>query len=154
MPVARMIKQLNWTEQELPQKARTKHVHSLHQYFGKFVPQLVDYFLKRDLKDSRLICDPFMGSGTTLIESNVNGINSIGLDISRFNVMMCSVKTNKYDINKLTKEVNSIFEKTIVETTKTNPSNYINKKNIKSTYLNTWYHPKALHPLLIFRDFD
>ena len=59
--VAKLIKELSWTEKELPQRERTKHVHSLHQYVGKFVPQLVDYFLQRDLKKSKLICDPFMG---------------------------------------------------------------------------------------------
>ncbi len=67
---------LTATEKELPQRERTKHVHSLHQYVGKFVPQLVDYFLQRNLKNSKLICDPFMGSGTTLVESNVKGISS------------------------------------------------------------------------------
>ena len=28
----RLIKQLCWTEKDLPQKVRTKHVHSLHPY--------------------------------------------------------------------------------------------------------------------------
>ena len=79
---------------------RTKHVHSIHQYFGKFVPQLVDYFLKRDLKNSKLTCEPVWGSGITIVESNVNGIHYIGLDISKFNVMLCNVNTGKYDIEK------------------------------------------------------
>ena len=158
MPTKRIIKQLCWTEKELPQKARTKHVHSLHQYFGKFVPQLVDYFLKRDLKNSKLICDPFMGSGTTLIESNINNIPSIGLDISKFNVMLCNVKTKKYDIKKLQKEIDLIFEETMIETVKTDLDNFVvskTRRKIKSThsqYLNTWYHPEALHPLLVFKD--
>jgi hypothetical protein len=104
MPPAKLIKELSWTEQQLPQKERTKHVHSIHQYIGKFVPQLVDYFLERNLKNSKLICDPFMGSGTTLVESNVYGIPSIGLDISKFNVMLCNVKTKNYNIPNLKKE--------------------------------------------------
>ena len=35
---------LNWTERDLPQSVRTKHVHALHPYLGKFVPQLVEIF--------------------------------------------------------------------------------------------------------------
>lgn len=152
----RMIKQLCWSEKDLPQKMRTKHVHSLHPYLGKFVPQLVDYFLKRDLNGSKLVCDPFMGSGTTLIESNVNGIPSIGFDISRFNVLLCDVKTRKYDIGKLQKTVNSILESTLAATSKSSLDDYIPErsrhgaKKIDSEYLNTWYHPEALHPLLVF----
>lgn len=29
---------------------RTKHVHRLHPYLGKFIPQLVEVFLKNNLK--------------------------------------------------------------------------------------------------------
>lgn len=154
----KMIKQLSWTEEQLPQKARTKHVHSLHQYVGKFVPQLVDYFLKHDLKKSKLICDPFMGSGTTLVESNVNGIASIGIDVSRFNAMLCSVKIKNYNIAELRKEVDLIFKETVVTVSKTSLDNFVSNKKKKrlgvtdSKYLNTWYHPEALHPLLAFRD--
>lgn len=159
MSTAKLIKELSWTEQELPQRERTKHVHSLHQYVGKFVPQLVDYFLKRDLKNSKLICDPFMGSGTTLVESNVKDIPSIGLDISKFNVLLCNVKTKNYNVLNLRKEINAILENTLSNIQKTTLDNFIsNKKKRKlgiitdSEYLNTWYHPEALHALLVFRD--
>lgn len=158
MSTARLIKSLSWTEKELPQRIRTKHVHSLHQYVGKFVPQLVDYFLKRELKNSKLVCDPFMGSGTTLVESNVFGIPSIGLDISKFNVMLCNVKINNYDTLKLKKEINAILEDTTAQVTKTTLDNFITNKTKRkigftdSQYLKTWYHQEALHALLIFRD--
>ena len=33
---------LNWREADLPEKERTKHVHRLHPYLGKFIPQLVE----------------------------------------------------------------------------------------------------------------
>ena len=158
MTSAGLIKELSWSEKELPQRERTKHVHSIHQYIGKFVPQLVDYFLERDLKRSKLICDPFMGSGTTLVESNAYGIPSVGLDISRFNVMLSNVKTNHYDISALKREINSILEQTISSVTKTNLDNFISNKNKRkmgitdSEYLNRWYHSDALHALLVFRD--
>ena len=159
MSVVKVIKELSWTEKELPQRERTKHVHSLHQYVGKFVPQLVDYFLRRDLKNSKLICDPFMGSGTTLVESNVYGIPSIGLDISKFNVILCNVKTKNYNITNLRKEINAILENTISVIGKTDLDNFISDKKKRklgiitnSEYLNTWYHPEALHALLVFRD--
>ena len=33
---------LSWSEAELPERERTKHVHRLHPYLGKFVPQLAE----------------------------------------------------------------------------------------------------------------
>ena len=29
---------LNWRERDLPERVRTKHVHRLHPYLGKFIP--------------------------------------------------------------------------------------------------------------------
>lgn len=158
MATAKLVKDLSWTEKELPQKERTKHVHSLHQYIGKFVPQLVDYFLTRDLKNSKLLCDPFAGSGTTLVESNIRGIPSIGLDVSRFNVMLCNVKIRKYDTVKLKKEIDAILEETFTQSTKTTIDNFVTTKTKRkinptsSAYLKTWYHPEALHSLCIFKE--
>jgi hypothetical protein len=74
---------LNWRERDLPEKLRTKHVHKLHPYLGKYVPQLVEIFLRKFKPQT--VCDPFCGSGTTLVEANVLGITSIGCDISAFN---------------------------------------------------------------------
>ena len=34
--------ELSWSERELPERERTKHVHRLHPYLGKFIPQLVE----------------------------------------------------------------------------------------------------------------
>lgn len=53
---------LNWKEKDLPEKVRTKHVHRLHPYLGKFIPQLVEIFLRKI--DPLCVCDPFVGSGT------------------------------------------------------------------------------------------
>ena len=38
---------LNWREKDLPERERTKHVHRLHPYLGKFIPLLVETFLRK-----------------------------------------------------------------------------------------------------------
>ena len=38
---------LSWSEADLPERERTKHVHRLHPYLGKFVPQLVEALVER-----------------------------------------------------------------------------------------------------------
>ena len=63
--------ELSWSEEALPQADRTKHVHGLHPYLGKFVPQLAEAFLRRCFAPGQRVLDPFMGSGTTLVEASV-----------------------------------------------------------------------------------
>ena len=77
---------------------RTKHVHRLHPYLGKFIPQLVEVFLKRYFERGDTFLDPLSGSGTALIEANALGMNSVGIELSPFNVLIQEVKTRKYNI--------------------------------------------------------
>lgn len=100
---------LNWRESDLPEKLRTKHVHRLHPYMGKFIPQLVEIFLRK--YEPKLVYDPFCGSGTTLVEANTLGINSIGTDISCFNILLSKVKTDEYDLKILHKECYDILKR-------------------------------------------
>jgi len=50
-------------------------------YHGNFVPQIPHQLFSRYTKKGEWILDPFMGSGTSLIEAQRMGRNSIGIDI-------------------------------------------------------------------------
>lgn len=110
---------LNWSLSfdNLREKDTTKHVHRLHPYKGKFIPQLVEYFIDNHIDDFKqeaffkkgdIILDPFSGSGTTLVQANELGIHSIGIDISRFNCMITDTKLLDYDLDSLSKKVKDI----------------------------------------------
>ncbi len=110
---------LNWalSFDHLREKDTTKHIHRLHPYKGKFIPQLVEYFLdshtdefKREVyfKPGDIILDPFAGSGTTLVQANELGMYAIGIDISAFNTLISNVKIAKVDFDNLQKELNKI----------------------------------------------
>jgi len=155
---------LSWSEEEMPQKVRTKHVHGLHPYFGKYVPQLVEYFLKTYFKPGDFILDPFVGSGTTVVEANTLGINSIGIDISAFNILLCNVKTGKYDFSLLAKEINDInkrlrdFAEPLKVKYKTKTMiDYVNEPITAygftlTDYMREWYTDESRRELLYFRE--
>lgn len=105
--------------QQYKESETTKHVHRLHPYKGKFIPQLVEYFLdnntdefKREVyfKKDDIILDPFCGSGTTLVQANELGMNALGVDVSAFNSLISNVKVGKYDIRLLHDELKKISE--------------------------------------------
>lgn len=50
-------------------------------YHGNFVPQIPYQLFRRYTKKGDWILDPFMGSGTSLIEAQRMGRNSIGIDL-------------------------------------------------------------------------
>ncbi len=100
-------RELSWAEHELKQRDRTKHVHSLHPYLGKFVPQLVEVCLQRHLTPGARVLDPFAGSGTTLVECAAFGAHSAGADISAFNALLCRVKTARHDLAGVTASLTS-----------------------------------------------
>lgn len=148
---------LNWSEKDLPERERTKHVHRFHPYLGKYIPQLVEIFLRKYFKHGQTILDPFCGSGTTLVQANELGINSIGFDISEFNVLLSRVKTAKYDIGLVHKEINDILEKVRAAVTKDNQIDFLELAELKfstetnSDYLKKWFAPQALKELMTYR---
>ena len=150
---------LNWSEKDLPEKERTKHVHRLHPYLGKFIPQLVEIFLRKYFTPGQTILDPFCGSGTTLVQANELGVNSIGYDVSAFNVLLSRAKTTKYDLVKAHKEIIDIFNKTreLTQTDsnqlclwQTNQPNFSLPETNKQ-YLERWFASQALYELLTYR---
>ncbi len=95
---------------DVPEWQRTKHVHRLHPYLGKFIPQLVEVFLNKYFRLGQMILDPFLGSGTTLIGANLLGLDSVGIELSEFSHLITKVKTQKYDLILLEKEILDIYK--------------------------------------------
>lgn len=122
---------LNWalSFDHLREKDTTKHVHRLHPYKGKFIPQLVEYFIDAHINEFKkafffkkgdIILDPFSGSGTTLVQANELDIHSIGLDVSYFNCQIAESKLFKYDMASLENEIKKIKKEVIAFETANN----------------------------------
>ncbi len=110
---------LNWalSFDNLKEKDTTKHINRLHPYKGKFIPQLVEYFLDNHTDNFKkevyfqkgdIILDSFSGSGTTMVQANELGMHAIGVDISAFNSLIANVKVGKVDFQDLNSELKRI----------------------------------------------
>jgi hypothetical protein len=129
---------LSWSERDLPERERTKHVHRLHPYLGKFVPQLVEAMLERYFRRGQRVLDPFAGSGTTLVQALESGLDATGVDIAAFNCLLMGVKTADYNLFTLEHEVRDAMARQ-------------DGGGEPSEYVSTWYAPQAAAELLRFR---
>ena len=80
-----------------PNQLRRQHTrysaHGLHEYRGKFNPQMVRTVTNiLGLKVGDRIWDPFCGSGTVLLEARHQGFNAVGVDLNPLAVAIANAK--------------------------------------------------------------
>ncbi|MBX6332941.1 MAG: hypothetical protein IRY91_13925 [Gemmatimonadaceae bacterium] len=153
----------------VPERERTKHVHRLHPYLGKFIPQLVEWFLGHYFVPGEVILDPFMGSGTTLVQANEMRMPAVGIDIAEFNCAIARAKTAVYDLDVLRREVMDAEQRTrrfSARVASTAPAGALPRPrrltlesaivaltalaDWRSDYLREWYAPRALLEILFY----
>jgi DNA methylase len=143
---------LSWSERELPERERTKHVHRLHPYLGKFIPQLVEVLLGRYVRAGGAVLDPFAGSGTTLVQSLESGHDAMGGDIAAFNCLLMRVKTARYNEFTLEKELRDACSRLEQTCPGARPSA---RPSVSLSdcppYVAEWFAPRAAAELLYWR---
>jgi hypothetical protein len=134
---------LSWSESDLPERERTKHVHRLHPYLGKFVPQLVEALLERHLPRARHVLDPFAGSGTTLVQALESRRDATGVDVAAFNCLLMRVKTSEHNLFTLERELRDSLRR-LERFEGARPPR-------PNDYLDAWYAPRAAAELVFYR---
>lgn len=123
--------------------------HGIHEYRGKFFPQLVRSLLNvaGATSDSKIL-DPMCGSGTTLVESTLTGCNSLGIDLNPLSVFVSSVKCEILAVkpDELEKDYLQLREKIpAVSNSKNQKLQWIKGLPQKDQeYLSNWFSEKAL----------
>jgi DNA methylase len=136
--------ELSWSESELPERERTKHVHRLHPYLGKFIPQLVEALLERYFRRGQHVLDPFAGSGTTAVQALESGLDATAVELAAFNSLLIAVKTARYGPFMLERELRDACR---------GLAGFDGADAFSdSEYLRAWYAPSALAELLFWRD--
>jgi hypothetical protein len=133
--------ELSWSERDLPERERTRHVHRLHPYLGKFIPQLVEVLLSRYFRPGQHVLDPFAGSGTTLVQALESGLDATGVDVAAFNCLLMDVKTRTYNPFVLEQDLRAAQARVGELAGGRLP-----------TYVRRWYAPQAARELLGFRN--
>lgn len=83
----------SWSFANLKQKDTGYITHSYYTYPAKFIPQLASRLIGLYSKPLDIVIDPFMGSGTTMVESLVHNRLCVGVDINEIAYLVAKVKT-------------------------------------------------------------
>lgn len=72
----------SWSFSHLKPSQTGYLTHIYHRYPAKFIPQLAQRLIATCSEAGEWVLDPFMGSGTTLVEAKLLGRPSVGVDIN------------------------------------------------------------------------
>ncbi|MBN2572155.1 MAG: site-specific DNA-methyltransferase [Ignavibacteriales bacterium] len=98
----------SWSFADKTIKDTTYITHGYYTYPAKFIPQLASRLINELSKENDIVIDPFMGSGTTIVESIVNKRIGIGTDINDIAYLVTKVKTTPIKPLALMGEMNKI----------------------------------------------
>ena len=91
-------------------KLERADIHSFHRYYGKLIPAIPSYFIKKFTKENDIVFDPFSGSGTVAVEAKRLKRNFAGVEINPLSVEIAKVKTYNLDVETLEKINNELLE--------------------------------------------
>ncbi len=99
---------------------------------------------------AKFLFDPYSGSGTSLVESNIRGINAFGTDLNPLARLIAQAKTTTPKIALLEKQI-SVFNKTALE------DKLRKLKETPQVYgiarLDFWFKPEVIEKLFRLRKF-
>lgn len=86
----------NGSEWDFHGAVTNPHLHALHPYPARFIPQIPRKAILTWSKTGDLVLDPFCGCGTTILESILLGRNAIGVDNNDVATLISQAKSLKY----------------------------------------------------------
>ncbi|MCD6413810.1 MAG: hypothetical protein J7L54_06675 [Elusimicrobia bacterium] len=123
---------VSWSFAECTRKETSYITHSYHRYPAKFIPQLARRLIEEYTEVGEIVVDPFMGCGTTIIESLMAERIGIGVDINPVAYLISKAKSTPIEPKKLEREFTLLtFD------IKTN--NITNIENIENERIDYWF---------------
>ena len=124
--------------------------HGVHEYRGKFFPQLVRSFINiGNVPAGGTVADPFSGSGTTAIETVLADRIALGLDMNPLSVFMARTKCEILSVSFTDLEGSyATLRRKLASSHSRKFNSWISKLSLDDQeYLRLWFHPAVLKDL-------
>jgi tRNA G10 N-methylase Trm11 len=132
--------------------ANTKQfTHCYHNYPAMMIPQIAERILAKYGRNSRLLFDPYCGTGTSLVEANLKGINAIGTDLNPLARLIAKTKTTKINLQIL-----DLYLKDFNDYIFSLMFNFGNKVSVvipKINNIDFWFHKDVQEKLALIKNF-
>ena len=121
-------------------------VHGLHEYKGKFNPQVVRAILNMfNIGPGQSVLDPFCGSGTTLVECSHIGATAYGVDLNPFAVFLSNAKLQALSTPAL--KLSTMLKEIAVALECTEKHEALNDDHARVQYLRSWFDHEILQTI-------
>ena len=128
-----------WSFKELSRKDTRYITHGYHRYPAKFIPQLAAKLISGYSAENDLIVDPFLGSGTTLVEAKVLKRRSFGCDINPVACLISRAKTESIEPDILKNETENFIKRIELRIEK----NDIKLVRVEHPKIDRWFDEKT-----------
>lgn len=125
--------------------------HCYHDYPARMIPQVARKLLQLYVSDdSKLLLDPYCGTGTSLVEGMTRGLNVVGTDLNPLARLIAEAKTTVYDPGALDKYI-SKFNRHIVKNHEAKHKSAWQVDGIAR--LHFWFKPSVIGKLSAIKEF-
>ena len=125
-------------------------VHGIHEYKGKFNPQVVRALLNIfGILPGQYVLDPFCGSGTTLVECSHVGVLGHGVDLNPLAVFVANAKLQA--LVTPADDLRAILRRLSVSLKRTKRWNISITDDSRTLYLQSWFDLEILKTIEIIR---
>ncbi len=126
--------------------------HGYHTYPAMMIPQIARRLIRTYGKNAKVLLDPFMGSGTALLEGvlHPNFKKSYGIDINPLALLISKVKTTAIEPQKLWGEYHNLVKNCLAEKEEVS----FKQKKIETPKfynINFWFKPEVIVDLSIIK---
>jgi len=133
--------QENFTSWDFKESNTKEYTHCIHTYPAMMIPQIARRLIYLYGKEAKTLLDPFMGSGTSLVEASLlpRIKKAYGFDLNPLAYLISKVKTTKIKTELLEEQLKLICE---IEGKTESP----NFKNIEF-----WFKPEVIEKLSLIK---
>ena len=96
----------NWNFEEYKM---SEYTHAIHSYPAMMMPRIARNVIQEYATSESIVLDPYMGSGTTLLEGMVENVGKvIGFDLNPLAVLISTAKTTKFNLENIKREMDNL----------------------------------------------
>ncbi len=97
----------SWDFRSSPTK---EYTHCFHNYPAMMIPQVARRLLERYGRPGGWLLDPYCGTGTSLVEASLFGMNAVGCDINPLARLIARAKVDPMGLRKLDARLDALSE--------------------------------------------